>query len=110
MACWNNDDAVKGNLLFSQFMETVLFSRTLFFVGSSLEGIEAYLKGISLPRQNLRTHYALVGVTGEAWQAKANPLKERYGIEVLPYSPTSGHPQLQTFLNDLNRANKRRCR
>lgn len=96
------DDVVKGNLQFAQFMETLIFSRTLFFVGSSLAGIEAYLKGISLPRQNLRTHYALVAVEGEAWQAKANPLKERYGIEVLPYSPTPGHPQLQSFLEILN--------
>jgi hypothetical protein len=97
------DDVVKGNLQFSQFMQTLLFSRTLFFVGSSLEGIQAYLKEIALPRQNLRTHYALVAAQSEAWQAKAYPLKERYGIEVLPYSPTADHPEVQRFLDSLNR-------
>lgn len=96
------DDVVTGNLVFSSFMETLLISRTVFFVGSSLEGIQAYLKGMPLRRQSRRTHYALVPVTGEAWQAKANPLKERYGIEVLPYSPSAGHPELLSFLQNLD--------
>ena len=96
------DDVVTGNLVFSSFMETLLVSRTVFFVGSSLEGIQAYLKGMPLRRQSRRTHYALVPVTGEAWQAKANPLKERYGIEVLPYSPSEGHPELLKFLQNLD--------
>jgi predicted ATPase len=96
------DDVVKGNLQFSQFMQTLLISRTVLFIGSSLDGIQAYLKGMPLSRQNLRPHYALIPVTGEAWQAKANPLKERYGIEVLPYTPSLEHPEVQTFLEKLN--------
>lgn len=97
------DDVIRRSLLFSQFMETLFFSRTLLFVGSSLEGIEAYLKGIAFTRQNLRKHYALVAVTGEAWQTKANPLQERYGIEVLPFSPTEGFPEVQVFLERLEK-------
>ena len=96
------DDVVTGNLVFSSFMETLLVSRTVFFVGASLEGIQAYLKGMPLRRQSRRTHYALVPVTGDAWQAKANPLRERYGIEVLPYSPSDGHPELLEFLQNLD--------
>jgi predicted ATPase len=42
-------------------------------------------------------------VKDEAWQAKAYSLKERYGIEVLPYAPSNGHPELQQFLEKLNR-------
>jgi predicted ATP-binding protein involved in virulence len=97
------DDFTRGNLVFSNFMETLLISRTVFFVGSSLEGIQGYLKGIGLSRQKGRTHYALVAVTGEAWQAKANPLNDRYGIEVLPYSPSSeDHPEGLKFLQNLD--------
>ena len=40
------EDAIVGNLAFSQFMENMFVSRTLLFLGSSLEGIEAYLRGI----------------------------------------------------------------
>lgn len=97
------EDFTRGNLVFSSFMETLLISRTVFFVGSSLEGIQGYLKGIGLSRQKRRTHYALVPVTGEAWQAKANPLNDRYGIEVLPYSPSSeDHPEVLKFLQNLD--------
>jgi hypothetical protein len=37
------EDAIAGNRSFSQFMESLFFSRTILFVGASLEGIEAYL-------------------------------------------------------------------
>jgi predicted ATPase len=95
------EDATRRNFQFSQFMETLFFSRTLLFVGASLEGIEGYLRGISISKQNLRTHYAIVAVTDESWRTKALPLKSRYGIEVLPYTPAVGHPQLQAFLRHL---------
>jgi hypothetical protein len=36
-------DAASKNLPFSQFMDSLFFSRTLLFVGASIEGIEAYL-------------------------------------------------------------------
>ena len=97
------DDVIKANLLFSQFMETLLVSRTILFIGSSLEGIEAYLKGMRLLRQGTRAHYAVIAVKDDAWQAKAYSLKERYGIEVLPYAPSQGHPELQQFLDKLNK-------
>jgi hypothetical protein len=57
------EDEIAGNTLFSQFMQTLFFSRTLLFVGASMEGIEAYLKGISLPKDVARQHYAVVAVT-----------------------------------------------
>lgn len=95
------EDAVTGNRNFSEFMETLFFSKTILFVGSSLEGIEAYLKGITLPKSIPRTHYALVAVGGNAWQAQADVLKRRYGIEVLPFTPTEGFPEIQGFLEGL---------
>lgn len=94
-------DAIAKNLQFSQFMANLFFSRTLLFVGASLEGIEAYLSGISFRGTRPRTHYALVGVVGTAWRAKADVLKRRYGIEVLPYTLEPDHPQVLQFLENL---------
>src|SRR6201986_461387 len=56
--------AFAGNVLFSQFMEVLFVSKTLLFVGASLEGIRAYLdglkfQGLDTPRQ----HYALIDVS-----------------------------------------------
>jgi hypothetical protein len=98
--------AIASNRAFSNFMETLFFSRTIFFVGAKLEGIEDYLKGIKFSETRPRTHYALVDVAGAGptWELKANTLRKRYGIEVIPYSPTEGHPQVQRFVGDLAEA------
>ncbi|HEU0253948.1 MAG TPA: SIR2 family protein, partial [Pyrinomonadaceae bacterium] len=99
------EDAITDNSLFSQFMQTLFFSRTLLFVGASIEGIESYLKGISLPKEVARTHYAIVAVTNQgAWKAKAELLERRYGIQVLPYTPSNDYAELKTFLEKLTEA------
>jgi len=95
------EDAIADNLPFSQFMETLYFSRTILFIGASLEGIEAYLEGIAFQRYMLRQHYALVAVTGSAWEAQADLLLRRYGIQVLPYASSIDHPEVLEFLEKL---------
>ena len=103
-------DAASKNLPFSQFMDSLFFSRTLLFVGASIEGIEAYLTrirlrgaGTRLGVAGSRQHYALVTVSGTAWQAKAEFLSRRYGIQVLPFTPTEGYPEVLDFLARLSR-------
>ncbi len=92
------------NQPFASFMEGVFVGRTLLFLGTSLEGIETYLNTLT-PKEHLtRPHYAVVAVTGTAWQARAELLQRRFGIEVLPYSPTDRHPELAAFLGALVRA------
>lgn len=95
------ESGIAGNKIFSQFMQTLFVSRTLLFIGASLEGIEAYLRGISLPKDVARMHYALVAVTGNAWRAKADLLERRYGIKVFPYTPGDDHAELGKFLKRL---------
>jgi hypothetical protein len=96
-------DAVSRNLSFNQFMETLFFSRPIFFVGASIEGIEDYLKGITFRENRGKAHYALVNVTGTAWQAKAASLNRRYGIQVLPYTASATFGEVQAFLTNLER-------
>lgn len=83
------EDSIVSNLAFSQFMENVFVSRTMFFLGASLEGIEAYLRGIKFRGTLSRQHYALVAVTDSTWRAKAESLKRRYQIEVIPFAPST---------------------
>lgn len=95
-------EAIAGNRAFVQAMESVFFSRTILFVGASLRGIEGYLGGLAFRGIARRRHYALVGVTGNAWQARADLLNRRYGIEVIPYRPsTPAHPEVIDFLSNL---------
>lgn len=97
------EDAIGENLPFSQFMETLFLSKTLLFIGASLEGIEDYLKGVGLKRQkNPRSHWALVAVGHDlAWQAKAESLTRRYGIGIIPYRFNHKHTQVVDFLKRL---------
>ena len=95
------EDEIVGNLAFSQFMENVFVSRTLLFLGASLEGIEAYLRGIKFRGTLSRQHYALVAVRGNVWQAKAAAIRRRYQIEVLPYTLSNDHIELDHFLDAL---------
>lgn len=94
--------ATQENLLFSQFMESLFFSRTLLFVGASLEGISDYLSGIKfLGTTPPRQHYCLIDVKGTAWQAKADSLQARYNIKVLPYSASENYKEVALFLKQL---------
>jgi hypothetical protein len=95
------EDEIVGNAAFSQFMESLFVSRTLLFVGASLAGIEAYLRGVRFRGNLSRRHYALVAVTGTAWLAKAEALRHRYQIEVLPYDVSPDHREVDGFLEDL---------
>jgi len=95
------EDAVSGNREFAEFMGTLFRSRTLLFIGASLEGIETYLKGITLPRDITTRHWALVAVTDNVWRAKADFLEQRYHIKVLPFTPSSDYHEIKDFLRKL---------
>lgn len=94
-------EAMARNVLFSRFMESLFSSRTLLFVGASLEGIESYLTGIKLPTSMPQRHFALVAVQSGAWRAKADLLTRRFGIQVLGYTPQIGYPEIGQFLDKL---------
>lgn len=90
-------DAVSSNVPFASFIDSLFVTRTLFFIGASLEGVEAYLAGIPTRAGIARHHFALVDVTGTAWQAKADLLERRYNVKVLPFTASEGHPELKAF-------------
>jgi WD40 repeat protein/energy-coupling factor transporter ATP-binding protein EcfA2 len=96
------ESSVSENIIFSQFMETLFVSKTLFFVGASLEGIEVYLKALKIGSSHIsRQHFAFVNVIGNAWRVKADILQRRYGINVIPYSAGPGFPEVNAFLKTL---------
>ncbi len=88
-----------------EFMVRVLSSRNVLFLGASLEGIESTLRGVAFERPSKRNHYALVHLGGEQWQSRAETLKRRYGITVIPYlASDSGHPEARAFIAALREA------
>ncbi len=96
--------ALESNRLFARFMESLFYSRSLLFLGASLDGIDDYLSSLKLTGQASRAHYALVQVYDVRWEAKAEALRRRFGIQVLPFTSTPGFPELETFVDTLTRA------
>jgi len=93
---------VSRHIPFTRFMEGLYFSRTLLFVGSSLEGISDFLNSFPFRAENPRRHYALVGgELGTGWKAKTEALSRRYNIEVIPFDASEGHEVVNTFIEDL---------
>jgi hypothetical protein len=95
------DAMLRSNVLFLNFMEALFFSRTIFFVGASLEGIADYLRGFRFSGPVTKQHYALVAVSGSAWRAKADVLARRYNITVLPFRLSGDFPEVDEFLEKL---------
>jgi WD40 repeat protein len=94
-------EALSSNISFSKFMEGIFFSRTFFFVGLGIEGIQDFLSGFVFRGTSPRKHFALVAVTGSAWEAKARFLQSRYNIEVIPFPVSDTFPEVETFLENL---------
>lgn len=99
---------VARNPQFQQFLEGVFFSRTLLFLGLSLEGIQDFLAALPSRGTVAKRHYALVAVSGTAWRGRADTLARRYGVEVIPYPLSRDHPEVDRFLQQLPRGTAQR--
>jgi formylglycine-generating enzyme required for sulfatase activity/predicted MPP superfamily phosphohydrolase len=92
---------VYRNLAFARFMEGLFFSRTMLFIGMSLDSLTDYLSVFRFPADVPQSHFALVAVAGEGWEVKAEALKRRYNISVIPFHPTPGYTEVDIFLGEL---------
>jgi uncharacterized protein (DUF2235 family) len=96
------------NHFFASFMEGVLSSNTLLFLGAGLGGIENYLEGIPFsPIVPEARHFALIDVRDPAWESRAALLSKRYGIQTLPFTPDADYSQLSHFLEQLADSGKK---
>jgi hypothetical protein len=92
-------DTVADNKVFLEFVEKVFLSRTVLFVGTSLDGVQFNMEALGL-RNVRRPHYALVGVSGSEWRARAESLR-RLNVQILPYSAGEEDTALLNFLGGL---------
>lgn len=92
-------DAAADNRIFLEFVEKLFLSRTVLFVGTSMDSVQSNLEAQQL-RNIRRSHYALVGVSGSEWRAKAESLR-RFNVQTLPYPASEGDAAVVKFLNML---------
>lgn len=58
------------------------------------------MKGIQVPKSITRNHYALVAIEDDSWEVEADLLSRRYGVIVLPYSPTQEQEEVERFVKN----------
>ena len=105
------------NLPFAEFTHQLYASKTILFIGSSLDQIAEFVQNQAISPQanvaqgpSLPRHFALVPVEREGWLVKAQNLKVRFGIEVLAYTPDSEGAAVAAFLQKLaSMASERRA-
>ena len=82
-------------------LRQVFETRSVLFVGCSLEGLLADLSHMDLPDKPVRKHFAIAGVSNPAWETQAAELKQKYGIEVLACKADTIGEALPEFLQKL---------
>lgn len=93
------EEEVVNNRIFDEFLANLVLSRTLLFIGLTMDDIMAFFSSFR-SRSDYSRHYALVAVSGTAWEAQSATLMLRYNVEVIPYQRNEQH-QVASFLETL---------
>jgi hypothetical protein len=94
---------LEENAPYRKFLTSLYTSKTIFFLGSSLDSIEQFVSGLRLAQKPPNRHYALVPRT-PGFTRHQHMFDAKYGIEVLGYGVSTGHPQMLEFVRGLQEA------
>ncbi|MGA3037449.1 MAG: AAA family ATPase [Vulcanimicrobiaceae bacterium] len=91
---------VHANPTFGKFLGSLFQTSTVLFLGCStsiIDGVFSSIPDLVEQRESDRRHFAVIA---ESKNLGLNTLRFRasYGIEIIPYSATQGHPELTAFL------------
>lgn len=86
---------------YARFLGSIFVTRTVFFVGAGVSGIEDLLRTTPVRGGGSRRHYALVPWSTEA-ELHRDRLLRRHNVELLLYPPEPGHPAVAEFLEKLS--------
>ena len=87
---------------YARFLRSCYATRTMLFVGSSVAGIEDFLRGAGLYGAEGREHYALVPHSADA-ELHGDRLQGRFNVKLITYEAGPGHPQVLEFIEELGR-------
>lgn len=90
---------LQNNRDYARFVASVLTTRSVLFLGTSLRGVEQFLVSSEVRSEGRRQHWALV-----PWQHDLELQQERlqrFGVRLLPYDPNSPAGATAAFVTDL---------
>jgi hypothetical protein len=92
-----------------RYLSTLFSTRSIIYAGVSLDGITDFMSAFPQLGSSPRQHVALV-----PWQTgievQAELFKSRWGIELLVYQPSDGHPEVPAFFERLRDRVRQRAR
>ncbi|HEV2800890.1 MAG TPA: AAA family ATPase [Pyrinomonadaceae bacterium] len=91
------------NEAFGRFVTFLFMSKTFFFAGASLAGIEDFLSGLRLRGAASRRHFALVPAQPDI-DLQAERFLQNYGVQLLVFEPTPDFPEVPRFVETLREA------
>jgi hypothetical protein len=87
------------NRIFLNFLEALLYSRTLVFFGASLDGVDGFLRSLRYANDPARAqHFALIRPEGRGWKARIDSLQRRHNVVVIPIDEDDDGSRLLTEL------------
>ena len=96
--------ALQENRTLHRYVTSLILSRTVLFLGTGLGGLEDFFRGAGImnighsPTTTAgRVHYALVPFSRD-WSIQVERFRAKYGIQLLGYTPSEGHPQVGKFI------------
>lgn len=91
---------LRKNEIFQKFLTHLYSAYTFLFIGARLSFIESFVEELAFWSSPSRSHFALVELSPDL-DVRAERLSARFGVELLPYMATEGHPQVESFLAEL---------
>lgn len=96
------NEYLDSHAAYARFLGSIFATRTVFFVGAGVAGIEDLLRGVGVRSSDGRRHYALVPWSTEA-ELRRERLLRRYNVELLLYPANPQHSSVTEFLASLRR-------
>jgi predicted ATPase len=96
------NEYLDSHTVYARFLGSIFATRTVFFVGAGVAGIEDLLRGLGVRSSDGRRHYALVPWSTEA-ELRRERLLRRYNVELLLYPANPQHSSVTEFLAGLGR-------
>ena len=96
--------AMQENRRFANYMEAVFTTRTILFVGASVQGIVSYLRALRLNSAVLERHFALVANHEPGWRTRAEAIRQRFGIRFITFDAGEDYAAVGNFLTQLGDA------
>lgn len=96
----NLKDELSRNDAFRDLLRRLYYSRQLFFLGVSLNGVENFLRAIDRSADPSVPHFALVEVTDSTWEPVAQNLRDQFHLSLMPFTRQARN-SLDSFLRQI---------